>query len=78
MSRRSVPSSSFVLSVILSVTLSIGPWPLLSSPALAGPLKISTGKLEKSHAWTPLEFEIRGVPDDAEIALKDASGREVP
>ena len=52
---------------------------LATTSLLAGPLKISTGGLEESFRYAPLEFEIRGVPDTADVALKHIpSGKEVP
>jgi hypothetical protein len=42
---------------------------VVSTTALAGPLLISTGKLEADYAYTPLEFEVRGLPASIEVGL---------
>jgi hypothetical protein len=51
----------------------------LPSAALAGPLKITTGTLADDYAATPLEFEIRGVPESDDLRLKTfPGGKGVP
>ncbi|HVR75223.1 MAG TPA: PmoA family protein [Planctomycetota bacterium] len=49
---------------------------LAAGPALAGPLRITTGTIEEDCASTPLEFEIRGVPESLEVVLKPGAGGE--
>jgi hypothetical protein len=52
---------------------------LVAGPALAGPLRITTGVIDEDCASTPLEFEIRGLPESREVILRpDGGGEAIP
>jgi hypothetical protein len=56
-------------------------WAALLAPAAlcGGPVRIVAEKPEKDYALTPLEFEIRGVPENFALELRSVpGGQEVP
>jgi hypothetical protein len=51
-------------------------FPAVRLPAL--PIEISTGKLAEGLAWTPLDFETRGIPEGMTVRLRSDAGGDVP
>ena len=54
----------------------VGSFSLFVSSALAGPLKITTERIESDCAFAVLDFEILGAPEDRTVSLKSSPGGE--